>query len=161
MGFTAVTSLTSPRQYFTEGAAAVSRSGLCRSAVPLTHCWMKGGVQIAEQLTVLCDLIQPCPGRFIRWGLSLPRCAVMKCPFLRSRWSRTNDAGLAFHAKASARISGMNSAHLLQQFTGCQTGFIWHFRVWVRIICCPIIYQCVSLTKTTFTSPSINLCSNQ
>lgn len=97
------------------------------SAVPLTHCWDEGGVQIAEQLTVLCDLIQPCPGCFIRCGLSLPRCAVMNCPSLRSRWSQTNAAGLALHAKASARISEMNSAHLLQQLNGCQTGFVWHW----------------------------------
>lgn len=105
MGFTAVTSFIQPRQYITEGAVAASRSELAaRPTVRLTHCWDEGGVQIAEQLTVLCDLIQPCSGCFIRCGVSLPRCAVMNCPSLRSRWSQTNAAGLAFHAKASARI---------------------------------------------------------
>lgn len=60
------------------------------SAVPLSHCRGEGSEQISEQLTVFCDLIQLCPGRFIRWGLSLPRCGVMNCLSLRSRWSRTD-----------------------------------------------------------------------
>lgn len=53
-----------------------------RPAVPLTHCgdqWEEeeegGGVQIAEQLSAPCDLMQPCRGCFIRrwrWLVSAP-----------------------------------------------------------------------------------------
>jgi len=65
-------------KYFTKGVLNFQLDCLqgVESAVPLTHCGDEDSVQIAEQLTVQCDLLELCPGRFIRWGLS---CNVMNC----------------------------------------------------------------------------------
>lgn len=99
---------------------------------------MRAAVQIAEQLTVLCDLIQLCPGAFIRWGLSLPRCGVMNCRSLRPRWSRSDDHGGLWtcvwrrpHCNLDQRATRrMNPAHLV-----CFTGLYWgSVSLWATLV---------------------------
>lgn len=127
--YMAVMSFIQLWQYFTKGALAASNSELAcltncaASAVPLTHCGDEAGVQIAEQLTVLCDLMQLCLGRFIRWGLSLPRRSVMNCRSLRSRWSQTDDGGSPSTQRRShcnlVRKKSIRWARTGSQFTVC------------------------------------------
>lgn len=97
---TTVKSFTSPWQYIREEALAASTSELAAwPTVQRLLChWPTAGMRavcrLESSLLFLCDLIQLCPGCFIRWGLSLPRCGVMNCLSLRSRWSQSDDGRL-------------------------------------------------------------------